>query len=154
MDGVFYTAVTHIHGQLAALSLAVLLHPVLWLRPGRSRSPRIRWTSRLGVGGLLATYALGWWAYPTYRSEVKPALVFADGGVSPDIWVALRFETKEHLAVLALSLALAGLAVLELGGPGEAARRTGRVLLGCAVALGALVAGLGMVVGAFSHPGF
>lgn len=154
MDGSVYTVLVSLHGHLAWLSLAALIHPVWWLRPGRPVTPRVRWTARIGALGLTSVYALGWFIYPRYRNGVKPRLLFDGTGVSPDIWAAYRFESKEHLAVLAVSLALAGLAVVEWAPRSEATRKAARMLLASALGVGITTAVLGAVVRAVAHPAF
>lgn len=148
-----YTVASHLHGHAAVLAVALLLHPVVWLRPGRAITPRVRWTARLGTGLLVGVYTLGLGIYPTYRARVKPGLIFENGLPGPLLELALRFESKEHLAVLAVALAVAGLAVLE-SGPGPATRRAARTLLLGAVALSLSVGALGLWVAAGAHPGW
>jgi hypothetical protein len=134
------------HGLLAALALALVLHPVLSLRhPGRPR-PMTRLAAALGAG-LLTLNALGGAAlYPTYRAQIKPELVH--GAVE----AALHFERKEHLALLAVCLVQAGAALLLLL-PGLApARRAARALLALGALIGALTGLLGMWVAAVAHP--
>lgn len=134
------------HGLLAALALALVLHPVFSLRhPGRPRL-MTRLAAALGAG-VLTLNALGGAAlYPTYRQQIKPDLVH--GAVE----AALHFERKEHLAVIAVCLVQAGAALL-LSLPGlPAARRAARLLLGFGALIGVLTAALGMWVAAMAHP--
>jgi hypothetical protein len=88
-----------IHGHLAWLSVAALLHPaVLLANPKR----RARLAVTLTTLGLVATAVLGVNIYPEYRDRLKQH-VFIE---APRLgWM---FERKEHLAVGALGLAVAG----------------------------------------------
>jgi phage shock protein PspC (stress-responsive transcriptional regulator) len=154
MPASVYTLVTHLHGHLAWLALAVLLHPIVWLRPGRRIVPRVRWTARVGTALLVTVYAIGWWVYPEYRANVKPGLVFEGGLPGPDLWAAYLFESKEHLAVVAVSLAAAGLALLEGASELPSARLAVRVLFGGAVVVTLVVAVLAHLVAMTAHPGW
>ncbi len=92
-------ALEHVHGHLGWLSAAALLHPAIVLRNPR-RAARLAVT--LAAGFTAATGALGAALYPAYRERVRPVL-FAE---TPR--VAWMFERKEHLAIGAVGLALAG----------------------------------------------
>jgi hypothetical protein len=145
-DPVDFALWQRIHGHLAVLGLAVLLHPVITL--GRRRIlTRGAWWSVIAAAGLLTTsFTLGWWLYPTYRARVKPAL-YAE---HPE--VMLRFETKEHLAWLTISLVVAGTLALWRGG--EEARDPARHLFAAAWLTGVITAGLGVYVAASASPGW
>ncbi len=134
------------HGLLAALALALVLHPVLSLRhPGRPR-PMTRLAAALGAG-LLTLNALGGAAlYPTYRAQIKPALVH--GAVE----AALHFERKEHLAVIAVGFVQAGAALLLALPEHPPARRAARALLGIGALIGGMTGLLGLWVAAVAHP--
>lgn len=147
MTGRLYAALVALHGHLAVLGLAVLLHPVITLGR-RHLSPRTVLTADLGALLLAAPAALGWLLYPTYRARIKPALWLSEPAV------ALRFETKEHLASAAVVLAICGAATLRLAGGGEAGRRAARTLLALAWLLGVCAALLGAFVNSAAHPGF
>jgi hypothetical protein len=95
----------HVHGHLGWLTVAALLHPAIILRrPAR----RARLSVALATAFALVTASLGGALYPEYRARLKQALFLE----RPDLgwW----FERKEHLAVGALGLALAG-CVAHLG---------------------------------------
>lgn len=139
-----YTLLQRVHGHLAVLALAVLLHPVISLgRRGLSRG--MRWALGAALAMVSLTYAGGWMAYPTYRSAVKPTLVAEHRG-----W-ALAFESKEHLALFCLVLTAAGVG-LAWRSRTVAQRRAARVLLALAWASGALVVVLGVGVASTAHP--
>jgi hypothetical protein len=88
-----------IHGHLAWLSVAALLHPAILLRNPRKRA---RLSAALAALLTVLTAALGALIYPDYREQIRQHL-FRD---APRIgWM---FERKEHLAVGATGLALAG----------------------------------------------
>ena len=139
-----YTALQRVHGHLAVLGLAVLLHPIISLgRRGLSRG--MRWTLATALVLVTVTYGGGWLAYPTYRSAVKPSLV-ADHRA----W-ALAFESKEHLALFCVVLTAAGVG-LAWRSQTQEHRRAAQVLLALAWTSGAIVVALGVGVAATAHP--
>ena len=137
-----------IHGHLAVLALALLLHPVLTLR----RRPLLaRWTvltAEIGAAMLTAAFALGWWLYPTYRVQVKPSLLAGAHSV------AMAFETKEHLAFCAVALAVGGAVALRTSGASPAGRRAAWHLLVAAWLCGAVTGVLGVFVASIAQPGW
>lgn len=139
-----YTVLQHVHGHLAVLGLAVLLHPVLRLGK-RPLTRGTRWTLAATLALVCLTYAGGWLAYPTYRHAVKPGLVADHRG-----W-ALAFESKEHLAWFCLALTTAGVG-LAWTSRTPVHRRAAQVLLGLAWLAGAVVVALGVGVAATAHP--
>lgn len=135
-----------LHGLLGVLSLVVLVHPLVTLR---TRKALTRWTVRtsdLGAAGLLSTFIAGWWLYPYYRARPKLVLL-----VEQPFYADL-FESKEHLAVVAVSFAVGGALTLRLAGRHPAGRATAWSLLGSALILGVLVAVLGLLVAGAAHP--
>jgi hypothetical protein len=137
-----FALVERLHGHVALLGLALLLHPVVALirRPGVGR-----WTARtawMGAALLTSTFAVGLWMYLDWRRHIKPGLVHA-GDVA---WV--QFEVKEHLAALCVALAIGGAAVVQVAGRDPALRRTAIVLLSAAFVCGAGAGGVGAWVGA------
>ncbi len=89
----------HVHGHLGWLSVAALLHPAIVLRNERRRA---RLSVALATGFVVVTALLGVVVYPSYRDLIKQH-IFVE---APKLgWM---FERKEHLAVGAVSLALAG----------------------------------------------
>gem|GEM_PF-1361261 len=133
---VSFDLLERVHGHLAVLALAALLHPVVTLGRRKRVTRGTRWAVGAGAGLLLVAYAGGWWLYPEYRELVKPDL---------PVEVSLLFERKEHLAWMALALAAGGVGVL-FGRP--EAWRTGRALLVAGWCCGAVAAVLGVVVAA------
>ena len=146
MTAGLFAELARIHGHLAVLGLAVLLHPVLTLgRPGGlSRGTRL--SARIAALLIALPTVGGWLLYPPYRQQVKPRLVHED------LSVALAFETKEHLAFFCLALALGGVLLLEVQGGQPATRRVARVLLLLAWLVGVGVAGLGIGIAGFAWP--
>lgn len=139
-----YTVAQRVHGHLAVLGLAVLLHPVLTLgRRGVTRGTR--WTLGAALALVTVTYGGGWLAYPTYRASVKPGLVADHRG-----W-ALAFESKEHLAVFCVALTWAG-ALAAWRATTPTLRRAAQVTLGLAWLAGLLVVVLGVGVASVAHP--
>jgi hypothetical protein len=93
---VSYALFERIHGHLAILGLALLLHPIATLPGDRAGTRR---TAALAALALVGPFALGWAIYHDYRQDVKPALEPTVRGL---------FEIKEHLAALAVALVVAG----------------------------------------------
>ena len=143
-----YALVARLHGLLAALGLAILLHPVLNLRGKRAKTWWTRFTVDASAVLLGLPFAVGWFLYPIYRVEVKTKL----RGTAPD--ALLRFESKEHLAAMAVALVVGGALVLRLSGDGDAGRRASWTLLACGWVLGVVTALLGVWVGGHAHPGW
>lgn len=148
MGARLFSLLERVHGHLGWLALVLLLHPVVSVARTRVVTPFALRTARAGAALLLAPSALGWALYPTYRSRVKPALYAAEPRV------ALLFETKEHLAVMSVLLAVSGAAVLSAGGGTGAGRRTGAALLALAVGCGLGAGALGTVVATVAQPGW
>ena len=148
MSGAFFALLEAVHGHLAMLGLALLLHPIISLR----RRPRLtKWTLRsadLGALFVALPFAIGWFIYPAYREHIKPGLL-TDMQV-----VAMRFETKEHLAFLTLALVLSGVACLRIAGADEHGRRIAWHLLMTGWLCGVTTAVLGIHVASVAHPGF
>lgn len=124
-----------IHGYLAVLSVASLVHPAVLLRRGKPLSRGGVWAVVLAALTTALAYAMGIAIYGAYRQQVKRPL-FQESVVA-----GLGFETKEHLAVLVLAFAL-GAAVAALSAPRSRGdlRKAAAVLFALA-ALGGLVTG-------------
>lgn len=148
LDPIPYAMLTRLHGISGALGLAILLHPVLMLGSRRAGSWWTRFTAELAAVLMAAPFVVGWLVYPTYRTRVKPAL----GHDFPA--VVLRFETKEHLAAMAVTLVVAGALMLRVAGDTAEGRRASRVVLAWGWVLGLLTALLGIWVGGHAHPGW
>jgi len=146
MSPELFALLARVHGLLAALALAVLLHPVITLRTRRALT---RWTLRtsdLGALLLAVVGALGAWLYPLYRARPKISLLH-----QAPLYADL-FESKEHLAVIAIALALGGAITLRVAGEHPAGRRAAWSLLASGWALGVLTAALGLLVASVAHP--
>ena len=145
MNGGLYALFERLHGHLALLGLAALLHPVITLGRGRL-TPAGRVAAAL-VAGLIALATLaGWWLYGAYRREIKPTLALYR------LEVALAFEVKEHLAFFCLVLTLCGVAAL-LSSPGHAPTlRLARWMFALAWLCGVVAATLGLLVSASAAP--
>lgn len=119
-----------IHGHVGALAAVALLHPAVFLWKGRPATRGVRLS--IGLTTLLVTLAFGMGIgiYGDYRAVVKRPL-FRD-----DLTAGLLFETKEHLAFVALALTLgAVLPSLAVGPEGEGQRRmAARLWAGAALA--------------------
>lgn len=143
-----YALLERLHGHLALLGLALLVHPLVTLRrrPGLSR--RTLLSADLAALLLLLPYVGGWLLYPTYRGQVKPDLV------RDSLPLARIFESKEHLALMALSLVLGGVAVLHAAGRQPEGRTAAWWLLAAGLLCGGITAGLGVAVAAGAAPGW
>ncbi len=148
MSAALFGLLERVHGHLAVLAVALLLHPVITLTTRRLLT---RWTVRSAeLGALLlgASFGLGWFIYPDYRGLVKPTLL------SEAPRVAAAFETKEHLAFCAASLALAGAVALRRAGRTPQGRTVARSLLLAAFLCAATTGALGIFVASIAQPGW
>lgn len=127
-------ALAYVHGHLGWLAALALAHPAVMLRRPRRRVLAVSTVATLLVSAVAAMGAL---LYPPYREVVKPGL----SATAP--LAAALFERKEHLGVLALVLAWAGLVLVALGRAAAAddRREIGRAAF--AAYAGASVAALG-----------
>lgn len=100
-----------LHGHLGALAAVALLHPAILLWRGRPATRGVRWT--IGLSTLLtsAAFASGIIIYGDYRRLVKRALFRTDATAG------FLFETKEHLAFIAVALTLAAVLPSLAEGP-------------------------------------
>lgn len=96
-----------VHGHVAWLSIAALLHPAILLRNPKRRAPL---SVSLAASLALATGLLGGFLYPEYTARLKQAIFIHTPTIG---WC---FERKEHLAVGAIGLAIAG-AIAHLAAP-------------------------------------
>ncbi|HVV16413.1 MAG TPA: hypothetical protein VHH90_04350 [Polyangia bacterium] len=137
-------AFAHVHGHLGWLSALALAHPAVMLRRPRRR---VLTVAAIATGLVSAVGALGACLYPDYRQIVKPALL------SSAPLAGALFERKEHLGVVAVVLAWAGLALVALAqGRVQDQPEVGRAAFvayagAAAAALGSAAAGL--VVGVY-----
>ncbi len=143
-----FALLERLHGHLAVLGLALLVHPLVSLRRRPGLSSRTRLTAELAALLLAIPTALGLWLYPTYRQQVKPGLV------QEHLPLALGFETKEHLAVACVALVLGGTAMLRLAGRRADARAAAWWLLAAGWLCGVLTAGLGVWIASGASPGW
>lgn len=135
-----------IHGHLGWLTVAALLHPAIILRNPRRRA---RLSVSLATLFAVGTALIGGVIYPHYRERLKQHIFIEAPRVG---WL---FERKEHLAVGAVGLALAGCAA-HLSVPlfeddairTTVARMAHRAYVGAFV-IGLIVAVLGVAVASF-----
>ncbi|MBX7195403.1 MAG: hypothetical protein K1X94_25330 [Sandaracinaceae bacterium] len=130
-----------VHGHLGALAAVALLHPAILLWRGRPAGRGARWS--IGLTALLTAVAFGGGIliYADYRRVVKRALF------REDMTAGFLFETKEHLALVALCLCLgAVLPALAKGPEGEGQRRLAARMFAGAAALAWLLGALGVWV--------
>lgn len=132
-----------LHGYLAVLAVAALLHPAIVLRNGRVLSRSTRWSVAASTLLVAGTYGAGLLLYGGYREHVKRALF------TQSLRAGLLFETKEHLALVALCFALGGcLAALAAPSRSVAIRRTAALLYALSAMTTLLLVILGTYVSA------
>ena len=148
MSAEWYAWLARLHGHAATLGLAVLLHPVITLRLRGKVTPGAQLSATLGAVLLVVPGLFGAMIYGTYRLRVKPALWLVEPGA------VLRFETKEHLAAMAIGLAVGGALVLRVSGRSPGVRETAWSLLASAWVLGLVAALLGVYVAGAAQPGW
>lgn len=148
MSGALYSLVISLHGALAVLACAVAVHPLVTLRRRAGLSRGTVLSADIAAILLVLAYAIGWWIYPDYRSSVKPDLM------AHHLDVAMRFETKEHLALMAAALGVGGTLCLRLAGRAQAGRTAAFWLLAASVTCTLTVCGLGMFVRSVAQPGW
>jgi len=136
-----YEVCTRIHGYIAILGLAVLLHPILSISSQKQLRKGTRWSVWLSMILVLTAYGMGLWLYPEYRTQIKPGLI------TENIALAYMFERKEHLAFLTSMLVLGG-GFLCLYFRDSASRTLARLLMLWGWICGLLVAGMGIMVAA------
>ena len=142
-DQIWLRLIASTHGALGILAAVALLHPAILLRRGRPLSRGVRWALGGAAALVFSAYAIGIAIYEDYRGLVKRDLF-----VRSEV-VGYLFETKEHLAFAALTIAL-GAAVLATFAPRERSdlRQLASALFGSAALLTFVVVGLGLWVSA------
>jgi hypothetical protein len=146
MEGTLFALLERVHGHLALLGLAVLVHPLLSLGRGKELRRGTWLTVVVGIGLLVPAFALGLGLYPSWRGHVKPLLIER----AP--LVAQAFELKEHLAWFTVILAVSALGILGSAGRLVQARGLARLLLGGALGCGLCTAALGIWIGGGAWP--
>jgi hypothetical protein len=135
----------HIHGHIAWLAVAALVHPAILLRHTRRRA-------HMAVGFAVALVtcasALGIALYPAYRAALRQP-IFARSAT-----VGYLFERKEHLAFGVLILSWTGAVTYAAAAFAEVAvreplRRAAHWAFTAAAVLAAVTAALGTAVAAF-----
>jgi hypothetical protein len=130
-----------IHGHVGVLAAAALLHPAILLRHGKPLTRPNRWSLALACLFSLAAFSSGIFLYGPYREQVRHPL-FSDS-----LAAGFAFETKEHLALFVVSLAVGGtLAAFAAPRAAFAIRRTAALLFALAALLCAAASGLGTFV--------
>ena len=131
-----------LHGYLGVLAVAALLHPAIVLRRGRVLSRSNRWSVVASTALVVGTYTAGLALYGGYRELVKRALF------TQSFRAGLLFETKEHLAVVALCFAVGGcVAALAAPSGSAATRRTAALLFAVSAMTTLLLVFIGTHVG-------
>jgi hypothetical protein len=90
-----------VHGHFGVLAAVALLHPAIVLRRGRPLSRGGVWSIVLTTTVTVAAFATGVTIYGDYREFVKPELFAQDRAAG------LLFESKEHVAFVVVTLAVA-----------------------------------------------
>mgnify|MGYP001764966587 CR=1 FL=1 len=106
-----------VHGHAGILAVALLVHPAIVLWRGVPLSRGARWASALALGATALAFSLGLRIYGPYREQVKRELFTRSTEAG---WL---FETKEHLAYIALAMALGATALALLAPPGRSPLR-------------------------------
>jgi hypothetical protein len=151
LDPLTQRLLTNLHGLLAVVWLASLIHLGFFLRRFRGRAVKaVIWLAHSALVSGVAVIVMGWVLYPDYREEIKPDLA-----LSPLRWVANGFDVKEHLGYYAavLTVVLWGWIVLQRKMDADTQREISPAPLAWAGALlVALVGALGVMVS--SHQSF
>jgi hypothetical protein len=138
-------ALERIHGHLGWLAIAALLHPAILLRNPRRRAPL---SVGLATAMAVTTALLGARIYPSYRELLKQRIFIEHPSLG---WA---FERKEHLAVGAISFAIAGciahfaVPLFDEPSRGHVARLAHRAFV-VAFALAAIVGAIGIAVATY-----
>jgi hypothetical protein len=146
MTTLWLRVLERIHGHMGWLSVAALLHPAILLRNPKRCAPL---AVSLATAGVVATSLLGGYIYPLYNERLKQHIFIEAPRIG---WL---FERKEHLAVGAVGLALAG-CLAHLSMPlfaehetkGTVARLAHRAFV-ASFAIALLVAVLGVAVASY-----
>ena len=130
-----------IHGHFGILAAASLLHPAILLRRGQQLSRGSRWALCLATAFAITAFSFGIGIYESYRTTVKRGLflIYPRAG--------FLFETKEHLALVVVSLATGGLICALLAPPeARSLRKAAAASYFSAFVLASLVCVLGTYV--------
>lgn len=132
-----------LHGYLGVLTVAALLHPAILLRKGVMLSFRLRLAVGLSAAFAVLALGSGLLLYGDYRRSVRPELFQAS------YRAGLLFETKEHLAVVAVALSI-GAALAAFVAPRDAPglRRAAAAFFAVAAVLVLATAAMGTYVAA------
>lgn len=141
---------SNLHGLLAVVWLASLIHLGFFLRRFRGRAAKpVMWLAHSAMASGLGVIIMGWLLYPDYRDEIKPDLA-----LSPLHWVANSFDVKEHLGYYAalVSVMLWGWIMLQRKLDAETQRMVSPEPLAWACALMVAVVGaLGVMVSSYQN---
>jgi hypothetical protein len=96
-----------LHGHAGIVAVALLLHPAVSMWRGVPLSRGARWATALALAAISIAFTSGLVVYQPYRAQVKRSLFTRSPAAG---WL---FETKEHLAYVALALAF-GATILAL----------------------------------------
>lgn len=133
----------HVHGHLAWLAVAALVHPAIVLANPRRRA---RLAAALATSLATLTFGSGALIYDAYSRRLRRPIYLASRAMG------LLFERKEHLAVTAVSMAWVGLCLHLARGDDEGANaraRAAHLAYVAAAALAATVAVLGTRIAVF-----
>ena len=132
-----------LHGYLAVLAVASLIHPAITLRRGKPLVFRSKASIVSATALALAAFFTGLSVYAPYRNTVRRPL-FRD-----NVDVGLLFETKEHLAFVVLAFSVGGalIAFLAPKHSTELRKLAAQFYLGAAL-VGLFVAASGIFIAA------
>jgi hypothetical protein len=129
-----------VHGHLGWLAALALIHPAILLRNPKRRA---RLSVVLATSLAIVTGALGAFIYPSYSRQLRRSIYVASRAHG------LLFERKEHLAFLAIGLAIAGAALHLARGDSPARARAAWIAFVASAALATIVATMGTVIASF-----
>jgi heme A synthase len=130
-----------VHGHLAVLAAAALIHPAILLRRGKPLSRGMKWSVALSALAVVAAFSTGIVLYKPYIANVRIGLFLRS------VRAGMSFESKEHLAFAVIAL-VAGAAVCAWVAPRDARglRRAAAVAFAVGAALCIVTVALGTYV--------
>lgn len=132
-----------VHGHLAILAAAALIHPAISLRRGRPMTRGRRWSVALTTLFVVLAFGTGVAIYGDYREVVRRDLWLTDPVAG------LLFETKEHIAWAVLTLSLgAGAAAFVAPKDAREMRQAAAIVYAVAAAICIVTIALGTYVAA------
>jgi hypothetical protein len=129
-----------IHGHLGWLAALALVHPAILLRNPKRRA---RLSVVLATVIAIVAGGLGAFIYPSYSRQLRRSMYIASRSYG------LLFERKEHLAFLAVGLAIAGCALHLTRGDSLPRARAAWIAFVASAVLAVVVATMGTLIASF-----